>query len=345
MRKHKFHGKTALRLFGFIMTLAVLSSVLTVYSAAVDYPVRSFEKSQALYFENPPVFDGVINDDEWGEPTLILIDNGSVPSSFSMRVGDTGVLADPSNTPDEMCLIWLRWDEEYFYVGVEYPDAKPFHQYADGSGDFWNGDVIQFGTDFGGNFEMQGNPHTDSWGPEYKLHLFAECSNDGQDYAFSYHYTDYSELKYVIDNNGKTTTYETAIPWESYIAENPEGIKDGKVIGFAFTILFANDDTDYYGWLGWGDNICYNQLDESRVGNNQIKLVAEPAVKPMVIETEPAAETIPAAETKQISPENAASPAPAAETASPQTGDSVMAILLITAALFGIIVFRKKYAG
>lgn len=322
--------KTAYRMFGFMMMIILLCSVLTVFSAAVDYPVREFEKSYALYFETAPEFDGVIGADEWGEPTLVLKDDGTIASSFSMRKGDTGILADPSNTPDESCSIWLRWDEQYFYVGVEYPDDAPFHRYADGSGDFWNGDVIQFGTDFAGNFEMQDLPQTASWGPEYKLHLFAECSNDGQDYAFSYNYTDYSVLKYNIKNDGKITSYETAIPWESCITDNPEGIGDGKIIGFAFTILFADDESDYYGWLGWGDNICYNQLDESRVGNNQVKLSAEPAVKPAVAGTEP------------VSAETEALPGVAEESKSPQTGDGGAVLLSVLAAAFGITLCGKK---
>ncbi|MHB1154817.1 MAG: DOMON domain-containing protein [Eubacteriales bacterium] len=324
--------KNIYRALIIMMMFTLIISAFSFSVSAVTYPVRQFEKDYALYFDKAPVIDGFISADEWGEPTLVLNDDGSVPSSFSMRAGDTGVLADASNTPDEQCSIWLRWDETYFYVGVTYPDTAPFHQYADGSGEFWNGDVIQFGTDFGGNWEMQGNAQTASWGPEYKLHLFAECSNDKKDYAFSYNYTDYSELKYNINNDGKITTYETAIPWQNYITDNPEGIKDGKIIGFAFTILFANDKSDYYGWLGWGDNICYNQLDESRVGNNQIKLASIPAVNPAEI-TEPADRPV-ISEDTDIND---------AQIKVPQTADLGIASFIITLGVSGgYIAYRRR---
>ncbi|MDD4772533.1 MAG: hypothetical protein PHZ09_02890 [Eubacteriales bacterium] len=307
-----------------LSVLALTIAILSLSVSAVSYADRRFEKDYALYFETAPVFDGVITAEEWGEPTLVLIDDGTVPSSFSMRVNDTGILADPSNTPGEQCSIWLRWDKTYFYVGVTYPDTAPFHQYGDGSGEFWNGDVIQFGTDFGGNFEIQNLEPTASWGPEYKLHLFAECSNDNQDYAFSYNYTDYSKLRYAVNNDGAVTTYETAIPWEGHITDNPAGIKDGKIIGFAFTILFADDSSDYYGWLGWGDNICYNQLDESRVGNNQIKLSSAPAVTIPEVTEEPA-DII-------VAPE---------QTAAPQTADAAP-VLLLALVLSAIYLTRRN---
>lgn len=317
------------KLFRLTLMALVLISALLMPVAAVTYPVRDFEKDYALYFDKAPDIDGVISAGEWGEPTVVLIDDGSVPSSFSMRVKDTGILADPSNAPDESCSIWLRWDEKYFYVAVTHPDDAPFHQYADGSGEFWNGDVIQFGTDFDGNWEMQGNERTSSWGPQYKLHLFAECSNDKKDYAFSYNYTDYSGLKYNVNNDGKITAYETAIPWQDYITDNPEGIKDGKIIGFAFTILFADDAADYYGWLGWGDNICYNQLDESRVGNNQIKLSSELAVKPAEVVAEPSEPVVQLGET-------------AAGKAAPQTSDFGIIALTVAALLSAGYAARKR---
>lgn len=262
-----------------LLLLICMISALNAPAYAVNYKARHSEAADVLYFDDQPVFDGVINEYEWGVPTVRIIDDGSSPSSFSMRVGDTGKLGDASATPDHYFDMWLRWDEKYFYLALKTPDNKPFHQYADGSGDFWNGDVIQFGTDSGGNWEMQDGPtQTSSWGTGYKLHLFAKCSNDNKDYAFSYNYTDYSELLYCIKNDGKFTSYETAIPWSPYIIDDIAEIKAGKVLGFAMTLLFANDASDYYGWMGWGDNICYNQLDESRVGNNAITLSSSPAV-------------------------------------------------------------------
>lgn len=262
----------------FLLLLTMFTALILPVNA-VTYKARKSESADALYFDTPPVLDGTINEYEWGQPTVRVIDDGTLSSSFSMRVGDTGILEDDSNTPDEYYDMWLRWDEKYFYVAVKIPDAIPFHQYADGSGDFWNGDVIQFGTDSGGNWEMQeGTSMTSAWGPGYKLHLVAKSSNDNKDYSYSYNYTDYYKLQYYVNNDGRYTSYEVAIPWDSCITDNVADIKAGKIIGFAMVVLMADDSSDYYGWLGWGDNICYTHLDEARVGNNAITLSSEPAV-------------------------------------------------------------------
>ncbi|MCL2517832.1 MAG: hypothetical protein FWF15_04645 [Oscillospiraceae bacterium] len=319
-----------------IMVFLLLAAILVTLSLpayAVTYPVRSSEKADALYFETQPVFDGVINELEWGLPTVHVIDDGSVPSSFSMRVGDTGLLADPSATPDHYFDLWLRWDEKYFYVALRTNDSKPYHSYADGSksGDFWNGDVCQFVVDPNGNWEMQGKEKHAGWGEGYAFHLYA-MGNDGKPYAFAYTYTDYSEILLGISNDGAFTSYEIGLPWHIIHTDTAQ-FKTGKVVGFAMSLLFSNDASDYYGWMTWGDETCYNQLNESRVGSNAITLSSAPAVViPEVIEEEVVEEAV-------------VIPPTTGNITVPQTSDNIVILVMIIAlaTLIGVRIKRRSY--
>ena len=124
----------------------LLSAVLAVIPASAETVAEDIDYIDALYFEpgKQPTIDGFISDAEWGT------------YSFSVEASDCATAddKDPYNrflywrTGDRTdytafeYTVWLRWSENYFYIGVKVNDPDG-HSLKNGTTNTWNGDAIQ----------------------------------------------------------------------------------------------------------------------------------------------------------------------------------------------------------
>ena len=124
----------------------LLSAVVFAVPASALAEAADIDYVQALYFEpgKRPTIDGYISPEEWGTATLTVEasdcatkdDNDPYSTFLYWRTGSredyTGIKYD----------LWLRWSEDYFYIGVKVNDPDG-HSLKNGSGETWNGDAVQ----------------------------------------------------------------------------------------------------------------------------------------------------------------------------------------------------------
>lgn len=196
--------------------------------------------AEALYFEEPPTIDGYVSKEEWGERTL------EFHSDFLWKYRYEDYLFNSALFNHEQksdSLIWLRWDENYFYVAALVRDYDGHYQKRT-KDDLVIGDSLAFRIDHRGSryINYYGNP----WAEEEKVPEFyvAHTSLSGG-YTDVYDNTNdtgllknanpvFSEVLAVVapsedydkdpvnysDNSmDGYTTYEIAIPWK-YIFQN-----------------------------------------------------------------------------------------------------------------------------
>ncbi|MEA4831955.1 MAG: InlB B-repeat-containing protein [Oscillospiraceae bacterium] len=253
-------------LFLILALLFVMASFPFAVSASVE---RMQDAACVRKFDAKPTVDGVISESEWGKPTRTVKDDGTLCSVISMRVGNTGKFADAPKNPDQTYDIWLRWDNDFFYMAVKTADKTHFNKYADkaDSGNVWNGDALQISFDTLG----AGN----AFASDADKIMFA-LATDGTLYKHSwscvFSNVEGKDTLLKIKNDGSYTSYEIAIPWNDLMSGDLlKKVKADSVFGLTTVVLSATDG-DYDGWLSWGDGVCAPQEDSSRVGFNKIIL-------------------------------------------------------------------------
>ena len=242
------------------MVLAMLVSVmsLTALTTSASYfdeegyeewpdGNTGYQCVEALYFENEPTIDGSISEAEWGESTVYMssteaasmADNKPYYASFFYWVG----AAQGTGEGDLMIEyeLWLRWDENNYYVGVKVNDYDG-HSLRYGKNEAWNGDAIQFRVDPEGN-NVSGDLRKPWSEGEFVPDImcgysqiaggFFECYDNAN--GSEKGLTEYSNpfwgavdvavapagSNYSKDTAAGYTTYEIAIPWK-YIFENAD---------------------------------------------------------------------------------------------------------------------------
>lgn len=241
-------------------TLSLLLVVVMLLSAAViAVPTSALASAsdidyvEALYFEpgKRPTIDGYISTEEWGTATLTVEasdaatkDDTSPYSTFLYwRTGGrddyTGIKYD----------LWLRWSEDYFYIGVKVNDPDG-HSLKNGSTNTWDGDAVQTRIDkAGANAVVEGSDFTVT-----TAHPKPWSSNDIPDFLFGYveiaggfseawentsnkGMTKFSNnslgaalcvvapagSNYSTDTQNGITTYEIGIPWVYIVLGEEQG--------------------------------------------------------------------------------------------------------------------------
>ena len=120
--------------------------------------------------------------------------------------------------------IAYAWDDDNFYFEIEAEDDV---HYPITSGSYWNGDSLQFTI----------CKTTDSFGTSYGV-SYDEAS--GEVFKFGDTAMDVSVVR-----NGTKTTYEIAIPWDSYFSETPDVA--------LFCAIVNDNDNDGVGRRGCAD--------------------------------------------------------------------------------------------
>ncbi len=139
-----------------ISVLTVLAMVLSAVAFAVPagaaegLPIAEVE---APYFDVKPTFDGIVSEEEWGEPTVwvdqqdaaqVIFKEDSPEASdlntfFYRNPAGYGYDAEIYNMS---YMMWMRWDEDYFYIAVKVNDPDG-HSLKNGKRDTWDGDAFQ----------------------------------------------------------------------------------------------------------------------------------------------------------------------------------------------------------
>ncbi len=239
-----------------LMILPVFAGVFPV--SAVD--AFNVDEVEAKYFDVKPVIDGYISEAEWGSP-VVLAEQGNAQtvggqSPFPNRffAARNGGGYDTSESYMSY-LLWLSWDENYFYIGAKVNDPDG-HSNNNGRGEIWDGDALQVRIDplgaNGINGGIEFDPKLDApydykpWSSYsvcdlrfgYSLNAggFNEAWNStpgvNQNMLLNTAYTQsmglvdmaigYAGSGYTADTENGITTYEIAIPW-SYIDYDKAG--------------------------------------------------------------------------------------------------------------------------
>ncbi len=272
----------------------------------------------AKYFDVKPEIDGIVSEAEWGAYTIELDQSTAANiestkpknSSFFMR-NTTAVPGYDSETLYMSYKLWVRWDEDNFYVAaiVKDPDG---HSLKNNQSKLTAGDALQFKIDpYGYNASSPAGP--DNYSPSIGM----PWSQYYSDFAFGF--TEYAggfteawdNLKDVgissdiggvcqasvapagasfsSDTNNGYTTYEIAIPWSSIdeygheyasFEENENGAI-GTEYGLSACVFNADGFSGARTWnaaLSWGSGILEKQQEKytsTCAGSNRVTLVAD----------------------------------------------------------------------
>ncbi len=155
-----------------LMIFAVVAGVIPANAAGA----ANTEDVEAKYFDVEPVIDGYISEAEWGEATVFVQENPSDPNQKPTTIGGTTPYPnrffynEASYAVDSLDMeyyLWLRWDENYFYIGAKITDPDG-HSLKNGRTNTWNGDALQVRIDpdgsnaicYGGDFNPGAYPNT-----------------------------------------------------------------------------------------------------------------------------------------------------------------------------------------
>ena len=253
--------------FIMVMTTAVFAIPA---GAKEGLPVDEVE---APYFDVKPIIDGIVSEEEWGEPTVwvdqqdaaqvvLPEDNpeASEHNTFFYRLPGGGFDVETLNMS---YMMWLRWDEDNFYVAVKAYDPDG-HSLKNGKNETWNGDALQMRIDPEGynassvqgpefyDAEYDGKPWSRSDVSDFCLGFvqaaggFTEAWNNAVDQGITPFAGGNCDAEivpanaitekleyYSSDAENGVTVYEVAIPWNNidtykhnysnYTFRNPNG--------------------------------------------------------------------------------------------------------------------------
>ncbi|WP_165368050.1 sugar-binding protein [Phytoactinopolyspora endophytica] len=147
--------------------------------------------------------------------------------------------------------IAVTWDEDNLYLSASITDDTHTQESAT-SDDIWAGDSIQFAVEAGspgeaGQWYEYGTALTDD-GP--KAHRWATV--DGK-------VGEVTDADIAITRTGTTTTYEVALPWDSYLTP---ATPDQGLLSFSM-LVNDNDGAGRKGWIEWGSGVGSRPKDSA----------------------------------------------------------------------------------
>ncbi len=305
-----------------VMVLATFAAAIPA-SAVAYLPIAEVE---APYFDVKPNIDGYVTEAEWGYPSAIA-DQKDVGESYYIDDSRTPAANDtntffyrnPAATYDSANLnmsytLWIRWDENYFYVAAKVKDPDG-HSLKNGKNETWNGDAFQFRVDPEGHNascvlgadEYDAEYDKEPWsradicdfcfGFVESAGGFTEAWNNATNTGmtpFSGGTCDVSVspagASYTSDTANGYTTYEIAVPWgyidsfthsySDYSNKTPNGAI-GREYGMSAVVYNADGVSGgdkFNAGLAWGSGIIHYQQDncaQTCGGSNKITLSGE----------------------------------------------------------------------
>ena len=109
-----------------VILAAVISTMLLISLLPLSvfaYPNKSMvnDEVDVLHFSTAPNIDGIITTGEWGSPTVSVSTSGAATSSTTTPTIDQWYYTSGHDKAYSYDL-WLRWDTNYFYIGVKVDD-------------------------------------------------------------------------------------------------------------------------------------------------------------------------------------------------------------------------------
>ena len=137
-----------------IISMAIVCVML---AAIIMIPVSAAQTNvevKALKFTEKPTIDGTISEDEWGEVSFTVKASEAQDkenaaegvNEFNTYLGGVGGDISELVRNDMSYQLWMRWDDEYFYVAVKVHDADGHAANKTGA-DIWNNDGVQMRVD------------------------------------------------------------------------------------------------------------------------------------------------------------------------------------------------------
>lgn len=276
----------------FLTALVVFSMLLSVLSMGVSAE-KTCQEVTIPKFAAMPTFDGVISVEEWGEPTVHMVTDGASTVDDNTVGGneELGLLntfywfefEDQEMSQNFYYDLWMRWDEQYFYIAAKVNDPNPFSQV-----DLWTGDAFQFVVDVQGpssnllskypDFDYKTDPfvvtYITPWSSKNVFKCLASLVKGrtptlwraAGDWNIEKEVGGFIGITTTPNEDGMTCTncYEVAVPWSVVAAPDAKLTsivedfvpKAGDVYGAA-AVVTCTDSNVLYGWLQWGHGICY----------------------------------------------------------------------------------------
>ncbi|MBQ7671049.1 MAG: hypothetical protein IJS45_10080 [Clostridia bacterium] len=300
------------------MLIVVVMVAATVIAAIpVSAATAEVDEVEALYFDVKPNIDGIVSYEEWGDSTVIVDQADAATAGDSRPVNNRFFYRNPGAVPgfDTTTLsmyyeMWLRWDEDYYYVAVKVKDPDG-HSLKNGRNNTWNGDGLQFRVDPAGSSadNTSVDPTKDKpWSRGDICDLcfgfvesaggFTEAWANNLDVGITPFLGGTCNVEvvpagatYSTDSATGITTYEIAIPWgyidsvvnhtyEKYNARKKTG---GINLAYGMSAVVYNADGNsgankFNAGLSWGSGIINaQQLEYSATcgGSNKVILSAD----------------------------------------------------------------------
>lgn len=297
------------------LTAAMLMSVV-LFTVPANAAAANIDYVEAYYFTSAPTIDGYITEAEWGKAT-VHVDSDDAATVDDSKPFKNFFYWQPNVNPDDQDArlsydLWLRWDENYFYIGAKVLDVDG-HSLKNGTTDTWNGDALQTRIDYEG-------PNAVCYGATFDATKYSDGKPWGSpsvpDFIFGYTQIagGFCEAWENTSNRGMTaysknplgttlvavapvgmsyspdsstyTTYETAIPWDYIFYANDEHITMsysdsaeygiGYELGISVTVLNAESGSSKWrNYLCWGSGITQDQqksAPKTCVGSNSVTL-------------------------------------------------------------------------
>ncbi len=238
-------------LMGFVCIALVL--ILAVGSASAvqsdEFTEYGQAKIQISEAKSTPFADGVIEEDEYGQPIKVLTYDPNDKSQYwnGLEESDSFKLED---VLPEKAVLYMSYDQSFLYVAAVVTDEN---HYSPNEGEAaWDGDYLEFDLSF--NFDGTVDGMLDR-------HRIAYCLTDsGNQVAYSATIPTYVDGNPIVngtkiikrDETNSTTTYEMALKWSDINADGWEYPAEKGYFMYQFGVAHPNyaQLSDYKAYLG-----------------------------------------------------------------------------------------------
>lgn len=298
-----------------IICAALVCMMLAAMVVVPSSAAQSNVDVTALKFTEQPTIDGVISEEEWGAITVTVKASEAATKEDAeegVNQFNTYIEYEDQEVFDGMYYnVWLRYDDEYFYVAVKVHDVDG-HAAPNQGADIWNNDVVQLRVDPQGpnSIMLKDDPAYNYKTTEFNFAKYNFGDNTARAWNNAANLINAGfalvrgenpqafdmQAEVVMDTtlfNATTvdtgdgeedfsceTSYEIAIPWAT-IGDKVigEGYKANAndILGMSLVVLNSSGG-NYNALLTWGSGICGGQAKNARKtsgGSNAVTLSEE----------------------------------------------------------------------
>ncbi len=245
---------------GLLIFAMVISMVCVVSADELEH--ATVELTQ---FDQTINFDGVVSNEEWGQPVA----EANAQSHVCFEEKQNGGMS---------FTVWMGYDFEGLFLAVKTADEKHNNtHFGDDIRQMWDGDCLQLRVDEVGCTADQGlleGGRDVNWSEKMSEFAFA-MDADGATHSYSWFGVsegmalDSGNGQYRIAHSGGYTTYELFIPWENIVEQAP---CVGAAYGITVGLLDSDAGEKATNYMEWGSGLFgfSNRFGENTYGSNKI---------------------------------------------------------------------------